>query len=186
MIKQWWKSWWWWWHGDDQMLGLEKEEREKRKLKAKMKLDRSFFVLVVVGAESDQHVNICSFAVCCDRTWPNTQWHRVYTGSGNVPYAQFESVGDFIPELRCSKFAVGLQTRESKMGVWEVRSDSGPKGQEWWELRRALSVRTYALFGFRVLEPSREIGSVWCSLESSSFWREHIPFYRWRERLYKR
>ena len=27
----------------------------------------------------------------------------VYTGSGNVPYVQFESVGDFIPELRCSQ-----------------------------------------------------------------------------------
>ena len=40
----------------------------------------------------------------------------VYTGSGNVPYVQFESVGDFIPELRCSKFAVGLQTRRRKMG----------------------------------------------------------------------
>ena len=40
----------------------------------------------------------------------------VYTGSGNVPYVQFESVGDFIPEPRCSKFAVGLQTRRRKMG----------------------------------------------------------------------
>ena len=57
---------------------------------------------VSVGAESDQHVNICSFAVCCDRRWPNTQWHRVYTGSGNVPYVQFESIDDFIPEPRCS------------------------------------------------------------------------------------
>ena len=27
----------------------------------------------VVGAESDQQVNICSFAVCCDRRWPSTQ-----------------------------------------------------------------------------------------------------------------
>ena len=33
-----------------------------------------------------------------------------------MPYVQFESVGDFIPEPRCSKFAVGLQTRGSKMG----------------------------------------------------------------------
>ena len=40
----------------------------------------------------------------------------VYTGSGNVPYVQFESVGDFIPEPRCSKFAVGLQTAVRKMG----------------------------------------------------------------------
>ena len=42
-----------------------------------------------------------------------------------MPYVQFESVGDFIPEPRCSKFAVGLQTRGSKMegargpiGLW--------------------------------------------------------------------
>ena len=26
-----------------------------------------------VGAESDQHVNICSFVVYCDRVWPSTQ-----------------------------------------------------------------------------------------------------------------
>ena len=41
---------------------------------------------------------------------------QAYTGSGNVPYVQFESVGDFIPEPRCSKFAVGLQTEGRKMG----------------------------------------------------------------------
>ena len=33
-----------------------------------------------------------------------------------MPFVQFESVGDFISELRCSKFAVGLQTRGRKMG----------------------------------------------------------------------
>ena len=33
-----------------------------------------------------------------------------------MPYVRFESVGDFIPEPRCSKFAVGLQTRRRKMG----------------------------------------------------------------------
>ena len=54
----------------------------------------------------------------------------VYTGLGNVPYVQFESVGDFIPEPGCSKFVVGLQTEGSKMGVQEVRSDPGLKGQE--------------------------------------------------------
>ena len=39
-----------------------------------------------------------------------------------MPYVQFESVGDFIPEPRCSKFAVGLQTRRRKMGGYK-RSD---------------------------------------------------------------
>ena len=33
-----------------------------------------------------------------------------------MPYVQFESIGDFIPEPRCSKFAVGLQTEWRKMG----------------------------------------------------------------------
>ena len=33
-----------------------------------------------------------------------------------MPYIQFESVGDFIPKPRCSKFVVGLQTRRRKMG----------------------------------------------------------------------
>ena len=33
-----------------------------------------------------------------------------------MPYVQFESVGDFIPKPRCSKFVVGLQTRRRKMG----------------------------------------------------------------------
>ena len=83
-----------------------------------------------IGAESDQHVNICSFVVRCDWMWPSTQWHRVYTSSGNVPYVQFESIGGFIPEPGCSKFGVGLQTEGSKMGVQEVRSDSVMKSQE--------------------------------------------------------
>ena len=30
-MKHWWRSWWWWWQGDDQMLGLGKEERQKQK-----------------------------------------------------------------------------------------------------------------------------------------------------------
>ena len=33
-----------------------------------------------------------------------------------MPYVQCGSVGDFIPELRCSKSVVGLQTREREMG----------------------------------------------------------------------
>ena len=41
---------------------------------------------------------------------------QVYTGLGNVPYVQFESVDDFVLEPRCSKFAVGLQTRMRRMG----------------------------------------------------------------------
>ena len=40
----------------------------------------------------------------------------IYTGSDNMPYVQFQSVGDFIPEPRCSKFAVGLQTSRNEKG----------------------------------------------------------------------
>ena len=38
-----------------------------------------------------------------------------------MPYVQFESVDDFIPEPRCSKFVVGLQTRGRK-----IRGARGP------------------------------------------------------------
>ena len=54
----------------------------------------------------------------------------IYIGSANVPYVEFQSVDDFIPEPRCSKFAVGLQTSRNKKGVLKARSDSEPKGQE--------------------------------------------------------
>ena len=70
-----------------------------------------------------------------------------------MPNVQFESVGDFIPEPRCSKFVVGLQTSGNKKVVLKVRSGSGPKGQERRELLRALIIGTYALCSFRVLEP---------------------------------
>ena len=85
--------------------------------------------IFTVGAKSDQQVNIYSFIVHCDRMWPSTQWHKIYTGSGNMPYVQFQSVGDFIPESKCSKFAVGLQTSRNKKGVLKARSDSEPKAK---------------------------------------------------------
>ena len=50
-----------------------------------------------------------------------------------MSYVQFESVGDFIPKPRCSKFAVGLQTRRRKMGC--TRDPVG----------RAESNRSYAM-----------------------------------------
>ena len=62
-----------------------------------------------------------------------------YTSSGNVPYVQFESVGDFIPKPRCSKFVVGLQTRRRKMGCTRGPVGSGRKGRERWGLRYELS-----------------------------------------------
>ena len=41
---------------------------------------------------------------------------RIYTGPDNVPYVQFQSVGDLIPEPRCSKFVVELQTSSNEKG----------------------------------------------------------------------
>ena len=69
---------------------------------------------------------------------------QVYTGSDNVPYVQFESVGDFIPEPRCLKFIVGLQTSGSKMGgvrgpveLWteELRVTGAPTCAKYWNIR---------------------------------------------------
>ena len=53
----------------------------------------------------------------------------VYIGSGNMPYVQFELVGDFIPEPRCSKFVVGLQMRRRKMGC--TRGPIGRAESDW-------------------------------------------------------
>ena len=50
-----------------------------------------------------------------------------------MPYVQFGSVSDFIPEPRCSKFAVVLQTRMRKIGY-----KRGPIG-------KAKSDRSYAM-----------------------------------------
>ena len=54
----------------------------------------------------------------------------IYTGTDNVPYVQFQSVGDFIPEPRCSNLAVGLQTSRNEKGVLKARSDSELNGRE--------------------------------------------------------
>ena len=97
-----------------------------------------------VGTESDQLVNICSFAIRCDRRWPSTQWRGIYTSLGNVPYVQSGSVGDFIPKPRCSKFAVGLQTRRREKGCTRGPVDSDRKGREWQELCYELSVQAGA------------------------------------------
>ena len=139
----------------------------------------------IVGAESDQLVNIYRFTV---RMWPSTQWHRVYTGSGNVPYVQFGSVGDFIPEPRCSNSVVGLQTRSRKVGCTRGPVGSGRKGRERRGLGYELSVQAGA-WG-----PNLAVVWLWTidlrnsdQLESvrPPCWRECIPFYRWRGWLYR-
>ena len=52
----------------------------------------------------------------------------IYTGSGNVTYVQSVSIGDFIPEPRCSKSIVGLQTRRKKEGVYKRFGSLRPEG----------------------------------------------------------
>ena len=45
-----------------------------------------------------------------------------------MPYVQCGSVGDFIPEPRCSKSVVGLQTRRRKEGVYKRFGRLRPEG----------------------------------------------------------
>ena len=52
----------------------------------------------------------------------------IYTGSGNVPYVQSGSVGDFIPKPRCSKFAVGVTNEREKDGVYKRSGWLRPEG----------------------------------------------------------
>ena len=56
-----------------------------------------------------------------------------------MPYVQFESVGDFIPEPKYSKFAVGLQTEGRKIG--------GTRGsvELWSEELRVMGAPLYAM-----------------------------------------
>ena len=84
-----------------------------------------------VGAESDQHVNICSFAIRCDRRWPSTQLHRVYTGSGNMPYVQLRLVGDFILSSGARSLLWGYKRIGMRREVLEAQSNSEPSGPEW-------------------------------------------------------
>ena len=95
-----------------------------------------------------------------------------------MPYVQFESVGDFIPEPRCSKFAVGLQTRRRKMG-----GTRGPV-RLWSEGPRVTGAPlcTKCLSVCSRFEPSGSpvgcVVQVCCVLIDLSVGRERIPFYR--------
>ena len=83
----------------------------------------------------------------------------------------------------------GYKQIEIRRGVLNVWLDSEPKGQEWRELLRALSIRTYALCSFRMSKASREwVGMI--RVLSVVRWigplfRRGCIFYRWRGRPYK-
>jgi hypothetical protein len=57
-------------------------------------------------------------------------WWRSPCGLLWVSWVGPPTVGDFIAEPRCLKFAMGLQTRGVRWGVEEVWSDFGMKGRE--------------------------------------------------------
>ena len=82
-------------------------------------------ILQVISAESDQHVNICSFVVHCDRMYPTSSLSRSVT--------LFLSPG-------ARSLLWGYKREGVRRGVQEVRSDSGPKGRERQELLRALCI----------------------------------------------
>ena len=90
----------------------------------------------------------------------------IYTGSGNVPYVQLGSVGDFIPEPRCSKSVVGVQTRRRKEGVYKRFGRLRPEGS-WSELG-----------GLAVGSVDVDLVSLSLKKSISPRWRERIPFYR--------
>ena len=90
----------------------------------------------------------------------------IYTGSGNVPYVQSGSVGDFIPEPRCSKFVVGVQTRRRKKGVYKRFDRLRPEGSRselGGPVVGSVDVDLVSLGLKKSISPSR---------------RERIPFYR--------
>ena len=90
----------------------------------------------------------------------------IYTGSGNVPYIQSGSVGNFIPESRCSKSILGVQTRRRKKGVYKRFGQLRPE-VSWSELG-----------GPMVGSIDVELVSLGLKKSISPGWRERIPFYR--------
>ena len=81
-----------------------------------------------------------------------------------MPYVQFELVGDFIPEPRCSKFVVRLQTEGSKMG-------GGTRGSVrlWTEGPRATGAPTCAKYSSECSMFLRLIVNVSSDLSSVCF-----------------
>ena len=76
------------------------------------------------------------------------------------------SVGDFIPEPRCSKSVVGVQMRRRKKGVYKWFSQLRPEGSR------------SELGGLAVGSVDIDLVSLSLKKSISSGWRERIPFYR--------
>ena len=83
-----------------------------------------------------------------------------------MPYVQSGSVGDFIPEPRCSKSVVGVQTRRRKKGVYKRFGRLRPEGSQ------------SELDGPVVGSVDVDLVSLGLKKSISPGWRERIPFYR--------
>jgi len=82
------------------------------------------------------------------------------------PTSSGGSVGDFIPEPRCSKSVVGLQTRRGKEGVYKRFGWLRPEGSR------------SELGGPAVGSVDVYLVSLSLKKSISPGWRERIPFYR--------
>ena len=83
-----------------------------------------------------------------------------------MPYVQSGSVGDFIPEPRCAKSVVGVQTRRRNEGVYKRFGRLRPEGLE------------SELGGPTVGSVDVDLVSLSLKKSISPGWRECIPFYR--------
>ena len=90
----------------------------------------------------------------------------IYTSSGNMPYVQLGSVDDFIPEPRCSKSVMGVQTRRRKKGGYKRFGWLRPEGSR------------SELGGPAVGSVDVDLVSLSLKKSISPRWRERIPFYR--------
>ena len=83
-----------------------------------------------------------------------------------MPYVQSGSVDNFIPEPRCSKSIVAVQTRRRKEGVYKRFSRLRPEGSR------------SELGGPVVGSVDVDLVSLGFKKSISPGWRERIPFYR--------
>ena len=83
-----------------------------------------------------------------------------------MPYVQLGSIGDFIPEPRCSKSIEGLQMRRRKEGGYKRFSRLRPEGSR------------SELGGPAVGSVDVDLVSLVLKKSISPGWRERIPFYR--------
>ena len=102
-----------------------------------------------------------------------------------MPYVHCGLVGDFIPESRCSKSVVGLQTRRRNEGCTRGPVGSNRKGRGQSELRNELGVETCArgVVSYRSSESKLEKEPFLVGGSASPFIEEGDGFTGERERV---